>query len=43
MATNPTSRRDFLTVGSLGFLGLTLRDTLLPLPPRLPRRPRRTA
>ena len=28
MATNPTSRRDFLTVGSLGFLGLTLRDTL---------------
>ena len=28
MTTNPTSRRDFLTVGSLGFLGLTLRDTL---------------
>ena len=28
MATNPTSRRDFLTAGSLGFLGLTLRDTL---------------
>jgi uncharacterized protein (DUF1501 family) len=28
MANHPTSRRDFLTVGSLGFLGLTLRDTL---------------
>ena len=28
MTKNPTSRRDFLTVGSLGFLGLTLRDTL---------------
>ena len=28
MAKYSTSRRDFLTVGSLGFLGLTLRDTL---------------
>ena len=43
MATNPTSRRDFLTVGSLGFLGPPSGTRLLPLPPRLPRRPRRTA
>ncbi len=28
MANHPTSRRDFLSVGSLGFLGLTLSDYL---------------
>jgi len=28
MATHPASRRDFLTVGSLGFLGLTLSEYL---------------
>ncbi len=28
MSVHPTSRRDFLNVGSLGFLGLTLRDYL---------------
>jgi len=28
MATHPTSRRDFLSVGSLGFLGLTLSEYL---------------
>src|SRR5881398_2518327 len=30
MANHPSSRRDFLSVGSLGFLGLTLSEYLQP-------------